>query len=129
VCGLKIVVEMVPRDSLRFPEGRRLKHRSQFERVKRDGVARRGKYLMLSMLPVENCDPWRAGFITSRRLGRAVVRNRVRRRLREIVRRNQHQLREGFWLVFVARDEAATATYSTLEHELLHLARRASILL
>ena len=84
---------------------------------------------MLSVLPVQNSGPWRAGFVTSRRLGGAVVRNRVRRHLREIVRRHQHELREGFWLVLIARHEAVTATYRILEHELLRLARRASILL
>ncbi|MGE5208888.1 MAG: ribonuclease P protein component [Alphaproteobacteria bacterium] len=120
---------MVPRDSFTFPKTRLLTHRSQFGCVKRDGVTRRAKYLMLTTLPLENCGPWRAGFITSRRLGGAVVRNRVRRRLREIVRRHQHQLREGFWFVLVARHEAATVAYSVLEHELLRLMRRASILL
>jgi ribonuclease P protein component len=81
------------------------------------------------MVPVEKRSPWRAGFVTSRRLGGAVVRNRVRRRLREIVRRHQHEVREGFWFVLIARHEAAIATYTVLEHELLRLARRASILL
>jgi ribonuclease P protein component len=84
---------------------------------------------MLTVLPLENCGPWRAGFVTSRRLGGAVVRNRVRRHLREIVRRHQHELREGFWFVLVARYEAATAAYGVLEHELLRLASGASILL
>jgi ribonuclease P protein component len=116
------------RGSFSFPKVRRLTRPSQYELVKRDGVTRRGKYLLLSMLPVENCGPWRAGFVTSRRLGGAVVRNRVRRRLREIVRRHQHELREGFWFVLVVRHEAATATSGVLEHELLRLARRASIL-
>lgn len=120
---------MTSADSLSFSKDRRLAHRSQYERVKKDGVTHRGKHLMLSVLQLENCGSWRAGFITSRRLGGAVVRNRVRRRLREIVRRHQHELREGFWFVFVARHQAATAIYSTLEHELLRLAKRASILL
>jgi len=120
---------MAPRGSFSFPKARRLTHRSQYELVKRDGVTRRGKYLILSVLPVENSGPWRAGFITSRRLGGAVIRNRIRRCLREIVRRHQHDLREGFWFVLVARHQAATATYRILEHELLRLARRASILL
>ena len=115
--------------SFSFSKDRRLTHRSQYERVKQDGVTHRGKYLMFSVLQLENCGPWRAGFVTSRRIGGAVVRNRVRRRLREIVRRRQHELREGFWFVLVARHQAATATYSVLEHELLRLARRASILL
>ena len=78
---------------------------------------------------IENSGPWRAGFVTSGRLGGAVVRNRVRRRLREIVRRHQHQLRQDVWFVIIARREVATATYGALQDEWLHLARRASILL
>lgn len=58
-----------------------------------------------------------------------MARNRVRRRLREIVRRHQHELRAGFWFVLIARTEAATANYRALEHEWLRLARRASILI
>src|ERR1700746_2548355 len=115
--------------SFSFRKTRRLTHRSEYERVKRDGITQRGKHLILNVTPVENSGPWRAGFVTSGRLGGAVVRNRVRRRLREIVRRHQHELRQGFWFVIIARREAATANYVTLEDELLRLARRASILL
>jgi ribonuclease P protein component len=56
------------------------------------------------------------------------VRNRVRRRLREIVRRHQHELLAGLWLVIVARPAAAGASSAALEEEWLRLARRASIL-
>jgi ribonuclease P protein component len=84
---------------------------------------------MLSVISMENSAEWRAGFVTSARLGGAVVRNRVRRRLREIVRRHQHELRRGVWFAIIARYEAATASYRTLEDEWLRLARRASILL
>ena len=84
---------------------------------------------MLNAMPLENCGPWRAGFVTSGRLGGAVVRNRVRRRLREIVRRNQRELRHGVWFVTIARHEAVSASYAALEDEWLRLARRASILL
>jgi ribonuclease P protein component len=115
--------------SFSFPKGRRLTHRSEYDRVKQNGITQRGKILMLNAMLVENFSPWRAGFVTSGRIGRAVVRNRVRRRLREIVRRHQHELRQGVWFVILARNEAATATYDALEDEWLHLARRASILL
>jgi len=70
----------------------------------------------------------RIGFITSRRVGSAVIRNRVRRRLRELVRVNRPQLRDGFFLVLVARARAAGATFEALEQEWISLARRASIL-
>ena len=119
---------MQPAASFSFPKPRRITQASEYERVKRDGLVRGGKLLTLKCLPVENSGPFRAGFITSRRIGSAVVRNRVRRRLREIVRRHQHDLREGIWIVLVARKDAATAGYHALEHEWLRLARRASIL-
>jgi ribonuclease P protein component len=115
--------------SFSFPKTRRLTHRSEYERVKRNGITQRGKVLMLNAMPMENSGPWRAGFVTSARLGSAVVRNRVRRRLREIVRRHQNELRQSVWFVIIARHEAVTASYGALEDEWLRLARRASILL
>ena len=129
-CGLgKPRFEMSPAGSLCFPKIRRLRHRPEYDRVKRNGITQRGKLLILNVMPMGDSGPWRAGFVTSSRLGGAVVRNRVRRRLREVVRRHQHELRQGVWFVIVARYEAATASYSALEDEWLRLARRASILL
>ena len=84
---------------------------------------------MLNAITLEDTGQWRAGFITSGRVGGAVIRNRVRRRLREIVRRQQHELRQGICFVIIARHEAATASYGALKDEWLRLARRASILL
>jgi ribonuclease P protein component len=120
---------MAPRGSFSFLKNQRLTHRSEYERVRRDGTTRRGKLLMLNVASVENSGPSRAGFVTSRRIGGAVVRNRVRRRFREMVRRHQHELRGGFWFVIIAKSEAASASYRSLEDEWLRLARRASILL
>ena len=115
--------------SFSFPKTRRLTHRSEYERVKRHGITQPGKLLILNVMPMEDSGPWRAGFVTSGRLGGAVVRNRVRRRLREIVRRHQNELQQGVWFVTIARHEAASASYGALEDEWLRLARRASILL
>jgi ribonuclease P protein component len=115
-----LAIKMAPAGSFSFPKARRLTHRSEFERVKRDGITQRGRLLMLNAMPVEDSGPWRAGFVTSGRLGGAVVRNRVR---------HQHGLRQGVWFVIIARHEAATASYGALEDEMLRLARRASILL
>ena len=113
---------------LSFPKSRRLTRTSEFERVKQEGSAQRGKLMLLAVLPVQNAGASRAGLVTTRRLGSATVRNRVRRRLREIVRKHQHDLREDFWIVLLARRDAADASYRTLEDEWLRLAKRASIL-
>ena len=115
--------------SFSFSKSRRLTLASEFERVKQDGLVQRGKLLILSATAVERAGLCRVGFITSRRIGSAVVRNRVRRRLREIVRRHQHDLRQDLWIVLIAKRDAANASYRALEDEWLRLARRASILL
>ena len=115
--------------SFSFSKARRLTQTSEYERVKCDGQVRRGKLLILNAAVVANSGLCRVGFITSRRLGNAVVRNRVRRRLREIVRQHQHDLEKDFWIVLIAKRDAANASYRALEDEWLRLARRASILL
>jgi len=115
--------------SFSFPRACRLTRASEYERVKREGLVRRGNLLTHSETVVENYGLCRVGFITSRRLGSAVIRNRVRRRLREIVRQHQHDLRQDFWIVLIAKRDAANASYRALEDEWLRLARRASILL
>jgi ribonuclease P protein component len=114
---------------LRFPKSRRLTLDSEFQRVRTEGASVRGETLTLGVLKdAEPNTPVRAGFITSRRVGRAVVRNRTRRRLREIFRKHQHEIRGGVWVVTIASARAARETSHALEDEWLRLARRASIL-
>ncbi|MBA3650289.1 MAG: ribonuclease P protein component [Chthoniobacterales bacterium] len=112
---------------LRFPSARRLKRSRDFARVRLEGKAVRGGLLMLGILRLEEETAFRVGFVTSRRVGCAVVRNRVRRRLREIVRRHQCELAPGLWLVVIARPAAAAATSAQLEEEWRKLTARARV--
>ena len=117
----------MPPTRLSFPKSRRLTRPSEFARIKKHGRTERGQVLILSVLPGET-GRFRAGFITSGRVGGAVVRNRIRRRLREIVRKHQALIVDGVWVVTIARTQAARADYHELEAEWLRLARRAFIL-
>ena len=112
----------------RFPAARRLKLSREFDRVRKEGSTVGGGLLRLGVLPVEGEKSFRLGLITSRRVGGAVVRNRVRRRLREIIRRHQHALTRGVWFVVVARPAAAGANAAPLEAEWLRLAGRAGLI-
>jgi ribonuclease P protein component len=113
---------------LAFPKNRRLTRPSEFEHVKRNGRVQRGRIVLLSVLETNDANHFRAGFITSRAVGSAVTRNRVRRRLREIVRKHQREIADGNWIVTIARASAAKASYQELEVEWLRLAKRAFIL-
>lgn len=63
----------------------------------------------------------RLGVTVSTKLGHAVVRNRVRRRLREIYRLNREHMVPGYDVIVVARNRAAAAPYRRLEREYLSL--------
>ena len=70
----------------------------------------------------------RLGITVSVKLGHAVVRNRVRRRLREIYRLHESQFRPGWDLVVVARSRAVDAPYKKLEGAYLSLAGKLDLL-
>jgi len=116
------------RPDLSLPKTKRLTLPAEFARVKGQGTAERGRYLVLGAAKVPEEKSFRAGFVTPKHIGTAVVRNRVRRRLRDIVRTQQQRFRAGLWFVVVARPYAANASHQQLKDEWLRLAERASIL-
>lgn len=70
----------------------------------------------------------RLGLTVSTKVGHAVVRNRLRRRLREIYRLHEHQLVRGVDLVVVARVRAGHCRYREVERSLLSLADKLGLL-
>ena len=70
----------------------------------------------------------RVGVTVSKKLGKAHVRNRTRRRLREIYRLNEHRFARGYDIVVVARSAAVDADFAVLERAYLNLAKKAGIL-
>jgi ribonuclease P protein component len=103
----------------------RLRRRKDFDIVFQEGQVLANQLLVLRS--VTNQLPHnRYGFVTSKRLGGAVVRNRVRRRLREIVR--ALAARPGWDVVISARARAAGADFQQLRKAVASLFVRAGIL-
>ena len=71
----------------------------------------------------------RVGITVSKKLGHAVVRNRVRRRLREIYRLNEDKFQPGWDIVVVERSKAVHADFGKLMTGYLELAKKAGILI
>jgi ribonuclease P protein component len=106
-----------------LPAESRIRRRSDFTAAVRRG-SRSGRKLLTGHLLVPaagaaggDCPP-RAGFVVSRAVGNAVVRNRVRRRLRVLVREYLSSLPGGSLLVVRAHPQAATANQADLAAEL-----------
>jgi ribonuclease P protein component len=104
----------------------RLHRREDYQRLREHGRSIRHNWLSLSML--ENGLPHnRYGFITGKQVGNAVHRNRVRRRLREIMRQLHPQLKPGYDIVVIARAGSADQSFERLGALLLELTRRAGL--
>lgn len=115
-----------------FPRSARLLHRSQFDRVYRNGRAIRHPWIVVFCAPSDHgpTSSTRIGFTVSRRVSKhAVVRNRIRRVWREAARQLRPQLRPGFDLVLNARVVSDHALSSRRALEILtELARREQLL-
>ena len=70
----------------------------------------------------------RVGITVSKKLGKAHIRNRVRRRIREVYRLNEDKFRSGWDIVVVARSRAVDAPFEKLTASYLSLAKKAGIL-
>lgn len=70
----------------------------------------------------------RVGITVGKKLGKAHIRNRVRRRLREVYRLNEEQFQPGWDIVVVARTRAIDAPFDQLTKAYLALAKKAGIL-
>jgi ribonuclease P protein component len=97
----------------------RLRKRAEFLAV-RNGEKRRGAYFLLEVKEREDRDgPARVGFTVTKKNGNAVIRNRIKRRLREAVRVNvADDMQSGTDYVIVARRDALNARFADLTREL-----------
>jgi ribonuclease P protein component len=110
-----------------MPRAARLHQTAEFRRVRAEGRSWPGRYFTLAVLEGAEGGPSRIGFITTRQVGGAVVRNRIRRRLREIVRQSRPRFKSGCWIVLIARSAAGRARTGQMRDEWNRLAERAAL--
>jgi len=110
---------------MQFSKSLKLNH--LFRRLYQKGKSAANKYLVIYCRRNGSSEN-RIGYTVSSKLGHAVVRNRVRRRLREIYRLHEDQFRPGWDLVVVVRSRAVDAPYKKLEGAYLSLAGKLDLL-
>jgi len=105
--------------------GQRLTRRSDFEHVRTNGVRASDRHFILGAARNE-IETTRFGLAVSRRVGGAVVRNRVKRRIRAAL--DSMPFAEGWNVVVSARPAAAEATYREISESLKRLGARLGVL-
>ena len=103
-----------------------LRKRAQFQNVYEHGETKVDRYLVVRLL-ANDLEISRIGFSVSKRVGNAVVRNRVRRLLKEIIR--DIPFKTGFDIVVIVRVNAVEADYHKLKASVLALFRKYNIIL
>ena len=103
-----------------------LKKRACFLRVYELGIAKADKYLVIKSAS-NDLEYSRYGFSITKRIGNAVVRNRIRRKLKEIMR--AVQVKSGYDIVLIARPEIVNADYHQLARSVTKLLDRVDLLL
>jgi ribonuclease P protein component len=105
----------------------RLRSRKDFRRVYRDGRSFANSRFVVYWRRRDEPGPFRLGVSASARLGKAVVRNRMRRMVKEIVRLNASRLQDQIDFVIIVRKPALELDFWEMEKSVLHLLRKAGL--
>jgi ribonuclease P protein component len=110
-----------------FSKEERITKAKDFKRVYENRKVVKNRYLALYFLSkIEKGK--RIGFSLSKKLGRAVVRNRIKRILREIYRLNKHKIKDNLDLVVKVKERFPEISYRSIEPYFLNLLKKADLL-
>ena len=105
---------------MEFPRDARLVQRGAFDAVYRSGKRRSSSHFTV-FFRANDLPQSRFGFSIKKAVGGAVVRNRIRRRLREIVRCHRLEIPAGWDMVIHPKSAVARAEFAALAAELMRL--------
>lgn len=109
----------------------RLRNRADFSRVYRSGKSFANSQFVVYISKQRNADPFRCGISASKKIGNAVVRNRMRRVIKEVVRKLEPKIAAyapQVDIIIIVRKPATLLSFAELEKSIQHVFRRAGLL-
>lgn len=113
---------------MRMQRKLRLRSRSDFSRIYKTGRSFANSQFVVYWMKRPETERFRAGVSVSRKLGGAVVRNRIRRVVKELIRLNADRIRDRTDFIVIVRRPALGKKTKDLERSLLHALRKAGLL-
>ena len=104
-----------------------LKKNKEFKKVYNNGKSYVSRNLVLYVLQTPEKDFNKYGLSVSKKVGNAVVRNKLKRRMREIIREFEKKDFKAYDIVFIARNPAAKLDYQELRRDIKKLFKKANL--
>lgn len=105
----------------------RLRNNIHFKKVYNRGKSY-GNRLVVMYVNKNGMNYNRVGFSVTKKIGNSVVRNKVRRRMKESYRLNCNKIKDGYDLIFLPKVMANKANYREIESAMLHLLKISHLL-
>ncbi|MBH5319300.1 ribonuclease P protein component [Paenibacillus sp. GSMTC-2017] len=106
----------------------RLRNREDFSRIYRGGKSFANGQFVVYWSKQRIADPFRLGVSTSKKIGNAVMRNRMRRMVKEIVRHLENRIVPNTDLILIVRKPATTMTLKEMEKSINHVLKKSGLL-
>lgn len=104
----------------------KLKKNYEFKKVYNEGKYYVEKYVVMYMNP-NSSNFNRVGFSASKKVGKSVIRNKIKRRMKEAYRKFADSTKVGFDIIFTARVGSGSADYSKIENNIVSILKKAKL--
>ena len=111
-----------------FNNTKGLKKDSDFRKVYKHGKSFANRYLVMYILENKS-DSSRIGISVSKKVGNAITRNKIRRRIKEAYRLNiDENVKNGYDIIFIARVSCNEAEYKDIDKDINHLVKKSNLI-
>ena len=111
-----------------LPKENRLKKNNQFSYIYKHGQTKHTSILSLSFVKTK-FKPFKVGFTVSKKIGKSVVRSKVKRRLREAFKKLINSVNENYNYIFIARPGIENATFEEISVAIIKLLEKSNLLI
>lgn len=106
----------------------RLKNKNEFKRTYNYGKSVANSFIVLYYIKNEKIDDSKAAFAVGKRIGKAVVRNRIKRIMREAYKKNMSLVKKNYYIIFIARAKIKGISYNNVERNMSALLNKAGLI-